>query len=728
MANVGHARADEDFVDLLTLYRGQQASIVRVVRGAEHRLLDVGQVDFDDFGVFGIGVGRQQFRVGQPGFHGLGATLQGACIAVAFADHPAQQGDVGLQVLGNGFFRQLDGATGSRTFSRSVRELEGLLDGQFVQAFDFKDATGEGVFLALLLDGQQALLDGVVRDGVHQVTQGDARLQLAFEAHQDRLWHVQRHDAGGGSEGYQAGACREGDADREAGVRVTTGTDGVRHQHAVQPAVDDAVPWAQRHAATGADEVWQGMVGGDVDWLRIGRSVAERLHHQVGGEAQASQILEFVTGHGASGVLGTHGGHLRLAVGAWANALAFRQATRTADHLLRQSEALAGIGRLLLFLEQVRWALAKLGTGFFGQAAADDQRDTATGTHFVEQHFGLERERGYQLIAFVTAYFTFERVDVDHVAHGQVGAVELDRQGAGVFHGVVEDRGDLGAEAETASTLVWHVRDIVTEEPQHRVGGGFARRTGTHHVTHVGDRVALGPDCFDLSQRAHRAWLLRLDAVAGHFQHGQGVQRDVRARPGIWGRGQVVGVGFARHLEHGQGVFLGDGRARGEPLAGGPGFQHGLGMSIAGLGFFSHVMEGIEHQQGVLELFGRDGAQFGVIQQRDQRFDVVAALHGAQQFGGVLAIDQRRSGFALGESRKESSLDIGRLIDARRYAVGEQVYEEGFFAGRRVFQQLDQACSLFGVQRLGHDTQRGALFDVFAVGFKHSYFPHQWPL
>ncbi len=73
-------------------------------------------------------------------------------------------------------------------------------------------------------------------------------------------------------------------------------------------------------------------------------------------------------------------------------------------------------------------------------------------------------------------------------------------------------------------------------------------------------------------------------------------------------------------------------------------------MGVAGLGFFGHIVEGVEHQQGVLELLGRDGAQFGVIQQRDQRLDVVAALHGTEQFGGMLAVDQRRLGFALGHS------------------------------------------------------------------------------
>ncbi len=561
-----------------------------------------------------------------------------------------------------------------------------------------------------------------------QVTQGDAGLQFALETHQDRLWHVQRHDAGGGGEGHQAGTGRERDADREAGVRVTTGTDGVRHQHAVQPAVDDAVAWAQRHAATGADEVWQGVVGGDVDWLRISRGVAERLHDQVGGEAQARQVFQLVAGHRAGGVLGTDGGHLRFAVGAWTHALAFWQTAGATDHFLCQGEALAGIGRLLWLLEQVRGTQAQLGAGFFGQATADDQRDTAASADFVKQHFGFQLEVGDQFVAVVTAYFTFVWVHVDDVAHGQVGAVELDRQGAGVFHRVVEDRGDLGAEAEATRALVRHVGDVVAEEPQHRVGSRFTRGASTDHVTDVGDREALGLDRFDLLQRADRTRLLWLDAVAGHLQHGQGVQRDVRARPGVRGRGEVVGVGFAWHLEHGQGVFVGDGRARGEPLASSPGLQHGLGVGVASLGFFGHIVEGIEHQQGVLELFGRDGAQFGVIQQRDQRFDVVAALHGAQQFDGVLAVDQRRRGFALGDGGEECSLDVGGFVHPWRNAVGDQVYEEGFFAGRRVFQQLDQACSLFGVQRLGHDTQGGTLFDVFAVGFKHSYYPHQWSL
>src|SRR5690606_23405413 len=68
-------------------------------------------------------------------------------------------------------------------------------------------------------------------------------------------------------------------------------------------------------------------------------------------------------------------------------------------------------------------------------------------------------------------------------------------------------------------------------------------------------REALGLDFFDLLQWADGARLIGGNTITGHLQHGQGVQRDVRARPGVRGRGQVVGVGFARDLEHGRLYF-----------------------------------------------------------------------------------------------------------------------------------------------------------------------------
>ncbi len=239
--------------------------------------------------------------------------------------------------------------------------------------------------------------------------------------------------------------------------------------------MDNAVTWAQGNATAVHDEVRQGVVGVDVDRLRVGSGVAERLHDQVGREAQASQVFQFVAGHRASGVLRTDGGHLRLAVGAWTDAFAFRQTAGATNHFLRKGKALAAIGRCFRLLEQGRRSQAQFSACLLGQATADDQRNTAASADFVQQHFGLQFKSSDDFISTVLANLASVGVNVDHVAHAQVAAIELDRQGASIFHRVVEDRSDLGAETEAASTLVRDVRNVVTEEPEHGVGSGFAR-------------------------------------------------------------------------------------------------------------------------------------------------------------------------------------------------------------------------------------------------------------
>src|SRR5690606_35398878 len=113
--------------------------------------------------------------------------------------------------------------------------------------------------------------------------------------------------------------------------------------------------------------------------------------------------------------------------------------------------------------------------------------------------------------------FAFIRTDFDHVAHVHFVDRSFEYQSAGVFHGVKEDRGDFGTDTDTAAALVRYARDVITEEPQHRVGGRFTRRTSTHHVTHEGNRQAFGFDCFDLFHRAGHAVLFRRQTFAGHF-------------------------------------------------------------------------------------------------------------------------------------------------------------------------------------------------------------------
>ena len=78
--------------------------------------------------------------------------------------------------------------------------------------------------------------------------------------------------------------------------------------------MDDSVAGAQGHAAPVGDELGQGAVRDHIHRLRVGGSVAERLHHEVRLEAQASQILKLIAGHGPGGVLGAHRPHAGLAV------------------------------------------------------------------------------------------------------------------------------------------------------------------------------------------------------------------------------------------------------------------------------------------------------------------------------------------------------------------------------------------------------------------------------
>ena len=197
------------------------------------------------------------------------------------------------------------------------------------------------------------------------------------------------------------------------------------------------------------------------------------------------------------------------------------------------------------------------------------------------------------------------------------------------------------------------------------------------------------------------------------------MQRDVRARGRIGCGRQVIGIGFAGHLQHGDGQACRHFRLAGEPLGLRPAPEHGLRAGVALLGLVLHVVEGIEHQQGVLECSRRHFRQLRVIQQLNQRVDVVATQHGAQQFGGTLAADQRAFFRTKSHGSQVGSLDLGGIVHARGHAVGDEVQQELFLAGRRRFQQLDDLGGLLRGQRQRRDSQRGALGNVLAVGLQH---------
>ncbi len=146
-------------------------------------------------------------------------------------------------------------------------------------------------------------------------------------------------------------------------------------------------------------------------------------------------------------------------------------------------------------------------------------------------------------------------------------------------------------------------------------------------------------------------------------------------------------------------------------------------MRITGLRLFLHVVKRIEHQQGVLERFGGGGAQLGVVQQVDQRLDVVATQHGAEQFGGARGADQRGGLGAEGHRGQVRGLDLGSVVDAGGHALAEQFDQELLFTGRRRLEQLDDLGGLLRGQRQRRDTERGALCNVVAIGFQHAGSP-----
>ena len=376
---------------------------------------------------------------------------------------------------------------------------------------------------------------------MHQIAQGYARLHFAAEAHQHGFGHVQRHDAGGGGERHQAGARRERNADGEAGVGVAAGADGVGQQHAIHPRVDDAVAGAQGDTGAIHHEVRQTVLGFDVHRLGIGRGVAEGLHNQIRLEAEAGEVLEFVSSHRAGGVLRTHGGHLRLAVLAGTHTV---QTTGAAHHLLRQCITAIALRRRRRLAKHLAFAEAEGLARPRGQAATDDQVDAPTGANLVQQDFGFYLEFTDHFITIVAANHAFIRMHIDHIPHFHPAHIHFDGQGAGIFQRIEEDRRDLPAEAIPPGALVGDAGNILAGVPQHGIDRGFSRGTGADHIAHIDHRKALFLQLRQNFEGIFRQPRTRI------FQHRQRVQGNIRARPRIRRRRQIVRIGLAGHLEH----------------------------------------------------------------------------------------------------------------------------------------------------------------------------------
>ena len=211
--------------------------------------------------------------------------------------------------------------------------------------------------------------------------------------------------------------------------------------------------------------------------------------------------------------------------------------------------------------------------------------------------------------------------------------------------------------------------------------------------------MATRTQVFDELHRTAFAFLLWRHPRPRILVHCQGVQGNIRAAPGVWSRRQVVSIDFARHFENAYGNAFRHFRAAGEPFAIGPALQDLLGVLVTLVGLLLDIMELVEHQQRLLQTGRGHAGNFGVIQQLNQRADVVTTQHGAQQFGGIGPTDQRAFLAAVRHSREVTRFDLGGVIHTRRHPVADEFQQKLPFAIQRaagIFQQLNKIRSLAG--------------------------------
>ena len=452
-------------------------------------------------------------------------------------------------------------------------------------------------------------------------------------------------------------------------MAVAAGADGIGQQQAVEPRVNHAVARTQRHTAARGNEFGQRFVGFHVHRFRIRGGVAEGLHHQIGREAQAGKVFQFVARHRAGGVLRADRSHARFAVSARAHTFAFGQTAGTADHFLRQCVARIAFSRGLRQSEHGGSRQLQGFACFGGQAAPDNQVNAAASLHFVQQHLRFQFKLGNGFTVFHD--FAFIRQDVHHIAHFQCGNIYFNRQRAAVFLRIEENRCDFATQAHAAETFVRDERDVFAGMPNHGVGGRFARRACADHVAHIRHGMAFGFQFVQQFDRADFAGFVGRDAFARVFQHCQRVQRNIGARPRIGCGRQIVRIGFAVYFKHGNGNFFWHFGTRSEPFRIRPRFQHGLSVYVAFFSFFLHVVEGIKHQKRVFQAVCRNRRQFFVVQKLNQRMDVVAAQHSAEQFHRFFGRHQRALHAAFGHGGQERGFHFCRIVHTRRHAVGQ---------------------------------------------------------
>mmetsp|Transcript_7708 Transcript_7708/g.17832 ORF Transcript_7708/g.17832 Transcript_7708/m.17832 type:complete len:224 (-) Transcript_7708:111-782(-) len=193
------------------------------------------------------------------------------------------------------------------------------------------------------------------------------------------------------------------------------------------------------------------------------------------------------------------------------------------------------------------------------------------------------------------------------------------------------------------------------------------------------------------------------------------MEGDVGARPGVRGRGEIVGVGLAGHHEHSECNFLRNSRLAGEPLSIRPALEDLLCILVAGLGLLGHIVEGVEHKNHLGETCGSDRAQLSVGKELNQRSNVVSTLHRAEKLSCALRCEQRCLGFAGRNGSEEGGLHIRSFVHTGGDTVGQKIDDLLLLALGRVLAKLDQLSNLLCIERRRHNSHRRTLLNVLGV-------------
>jgi len=221
----------------------------------------------------------------------------------------------------------------------------------------------------------------------------------------------------------------------------------------------------------------------DVNGLRVGRCVTERLHGEIRGEAETRKILQFVPCHRSCGVLRTDSCHFGFAVGAGSNSF---NTTGAPHHLLCEGEARIRLLGHIGLSKEGALAQAQRFPCLGGQATTDNEIDSTTGTDLVQQYVRAQLELGDNVTRLVKHLSVID-TDINDIAHAHLLDGRFEDESACIFHGVVEDRRNFAANAHTTHLLVGDTCYRLAEIPQDAVSGRLSGRASAYDIAYKRD-------------------------------------------------------------------------------------------------------------------------------------------------------------------------------------------------------------------------------------------------